>query len=278
MSARSSKSSKNSDSSRAMTANAVVVAMGCCLSWCVSAGGAPVTVFHQDLSGFNTAAGNPAIAVDFDNITAGTDIGGQTINGAKFIATGSPLIVVAGADTQTTGAYSGIIDASTNKLLPTSGANVLSPGGATLGPGPDPAIEDDGVNIVLDNPVSAFGLDHLSQSADGFSFTTVSVFDDADVQLFTELVPISGAGGGPPGAADFWGIVSDTANIKRVQFTEGDADSTFPDNNIGFDTLRFGTEISPPPPPPTGIPLPAAAYSAPMMLAAGAWAKRKLRF
>src|SRR5262245_59168756 len=163
----SASSSKNSRSSRAMMARAVVVAMGCCATWCVSANGASV-VFHQDLSGFNTAAGNPPIAVDFDNITAGTDIGGQTINGAKFTATGSPLTCRADAGTQPTGAYGGIIDASTNKLLPTSGANVLSPGGATLGPGPDAAIENDGVNIVLDNPVSAFGLDHLSQSADGF--------------------------------------------------------------------------------------------------------------
>ena len=158
---------------------------------------------------------------------------------------------------------------------------MLSPGGTTLGPGPDPAIEDDGVNIILDKAVSAFGLDHLSQSADGFSFTTVSVFDDGDVQLFSEIVPISGAGGGAPGGADFWGIVSDSANIKRVQFTEGDGDATFPDNNIGFDTLRFGTAVSPPsppPPPPSGIPLPAAAYGAPMMFAVAAWARRKLRF
>jgi hypothetical protein len=156
---------------------------------------------------------------------------------------------------------------------------VLSPGGAVLSPGPDPAVEDDGVNIVLDTAVSAFGFDHLSQSADGFSFSNVAVFDDADVSLFSGSIAISNIGGlpgGNPGGADFWGIVSDTANIKRVLITEGDGDASFPDNNIGIDTLRFGS-AGPPPPPPTGIPIPAAVYTAPLMFSAAAWAKRKLR-
>ena len=34
------------------------------------------------------------------------------------------------------------IDASTNRLLPTSGENVLSPGGANLAPGPNAALEN----------------------------------------------------------------------------------------------------------------------------------------
>ena len=266
--------------SRAIVANAanavvVVLAMNCGLS----AACAGVVVFSQDLSGFNAAAGDPPIAVDFDSIAAGTDIGGQSIGGATFTATGSPLIVVEGADTQTSGAYSGVLDANTNKLFPTSGANVLSPGGGVLSPGPDPAVENDGVNIVFDNPISAFGFDHLSQSADGFSFSNIQVFDAADAPLFSGSIPISNVGnlgGGAPGGADFWGIVSDAAVIKRVLITEGDGDASFPDNNIGFDTLRFGI-AGPPPPPPTGIPLPAALYTAPLMFGAAAWARRKLR-
>ena len=273
---------RSGPSSRAIVvvmANAVVVfAMGCG----VSAFAASVTVFAQDLNGFNAAAGNPPIGVDFDSTAPGTDIGGTTINGVLFTATGSPLIVVKGADTQTSGAYSGVVDASTNKLLPTSGANVLSPGGAVLSPGPDAAVEDDGVEIEFDSPVKAVGFDHLSQSADGFGFTSVQVFDDANNSLFSGTIPISNVGGlpgGNPGGADFWGIVSDTANIDVVRITEGDADANFPDNNIGFDTLRFGTTGGGGGGGggPTGIPLPAALYTAPLMFGAATWARRKLQ-
>ena len=51
-------------------------------------------------------------------------------------------------------------------------------------------------------PVSAFGFDHLSQSADGYSFTSIQVFDPSNVLLFSGTVPISnigGMGGGAPG-------------------------------------------------------------------------------
>src|SRR5439155_13842981 len=57
---------------------------------------ATVTAFPMDLTGFNAAAGNPPVVVDFDGITSGTDIGGQTIDGVTFSpsVTGAPLRVV----------------------------------------------------------------------------------------------------------------------------------------------------------------------------------------
>ncbi|MBC8140933.1 MAG: hypothetical protein H7Y38_05775 [Armatimonadetes bacterium] len=200
---------------------------------------AQVTVFAGNLSGFNAAAGNPPVAIDFDAIPAGTDITGLTVAGVVLSTTGAPLIVVDGNATTTPTGFSGVIDASTNRLFPTTGANVLSPGGSILAPGSNPAVEDDDLTITFDSAVSAFGFDHLSQSRDGFSFTTITVLDAGDVTLFSGAIPIGGPGGGAPGGADFWGITSLTANIKTVRINEQDGDSAFPDANIGYDTLRF---------------------------------------
>jgi len=203
---------------------------------------AAVTAFPMDLASFNAAAGNPPVVVDFDAIASGTDIGGQTIGGVTFSpsATGAPLIVVRASDTMTPAAgFTGIIDASTNVLPATSGEDILSPGGATLGPGPDDAVENDDLVLTFATPVSAVGFDHLSQSADGFGFSNVTVLDAASNVLFSGSIPISGlGGGGAPAGADFWGIISDAKDIARIEVDEGDNNNSFPDCNIGFDTLR----------------------------------------
>src|SRR5262245_2124279 len=90
------------------------------------AASAAVTVFARNLAGFDAAAGNPPIVVDFDAIPFGTDIGGTTIAGLTFTpsAGGAPLIVVEAADTVTPGTFSGLVDASTNVFPATSGAAV----------------------------------------------------------------------------------------------------------------------------------------------------------
>ena len=196
----------------------------------------------MDLAGFNAAAGNPPIMIDFDAIPAGTDITGSTLSGVTLSGPGAALIVVEGGATFTPAGFSGVIDAATNKLFSTSGLNVLSPGGLTLGPGPDGPVENDDVTLVFGNPVSVFGFDHLSQSADGWSYTGIRVFDPSNNLLFSGTLPISNIGGignGGPGAADFFGIVSDTANIKRIVIDETDGDNVYPDSNIGFDTFRW---------------------------------------
>lgn len=207
------------------------------------------------LAGF-TAAGGPGVALDFDAVAPGTDIGGQTLNGVTFAATGSPLVVVRAADTFTDPAgYGGLIDPTTNVLPATSGLNVLSPGGARMAAGPDPAVESDGVDLAFAAPVAAFGFDHLSQSADGFSFTTIRVYDGGGNLVLSDTVPVSnvgGIGGGAPGGADFYGVVATGGDvIGRVVITENDNDSQFPDNNIGFDSLRFS-------PVPPAVPEPAS--------------------
>ncbi len=208
---------------------------------------AQITVYSNDLAGFNAEAGSPPVSVDFDAIAIGTNLTGTTFSGIEFGGPGAPLIVVDGASTFTPpGAFSGTINESTNRLLPTTGLNVLSPGGNTLGAGPDTAIENDDLTLTFLTPVSAFGFDHISQSQDGFSFTAITVFDVNNVVLFGGTVSVTGPGGGAPGGADFWGIVSTTSNISRIEINEQDSDSTFPDANIGFDTFRFVAPVTVP--------------------------------
>jgi hypothetical protein len=77
-----------------------------------------------------------------------------------------------------------------------------------------------------------------------------------------------------PGGVDFWGIVSDSNDIAAVLFNDVDEDARSPDNNIGYDSLRFG-QLTVNPPPPVAVPLPAAAITMPGLLAAAELARRR---
>jgi hypothetical protein len=201
---------------------------------------ASVSVYSKDLAGFNTAAGTPPIAINFDNIATGTNINNTAIAGVTFQGPGAPLIVVKASDTYTN--FWG--NPPQCKLVATSGENVLSPGGVVLGPGFDNDIENDDLTLLFTVPVSAFGFDHLSQSADGASYTGIAVYDPNNALLYSGTVPISalsGSAGGP----DFWGIVSNTANIAKIVIDEYDNNATYPDCNIGFDTFRFQSQAVP---------------------------------
>ncbi len=205
-------------------------------------------VENSGLAGFNSAAGNPPVSIDFDSISPGTDIGGLTIAGVTFTASsgGAPLLVVNGNATFTPGGFSGVIDPNTNKLFPTSGQNVLSPGGTNLGPGPNAAIENDDLELIFGEPLSAFGFDHLSQSADGASYTHIKVFNQTNALIYAGLIPISNfGGGGAPGGADFFGMIATAGDlISRIVIDEQDANELYPDSNIGFDTFRFVPQSS----------------------------------
>jgi hypothetical protein len=251
---------------------------------CVGGGGgvasAAVVEFTQDLSGFTAAAGSSSVTVGFDDQANGTDIGGQTLGGgATFNAIGSPLIVV---DASTTASGGGSAEPSnaTNKLTATSGANVLSPGGALLGVGPDPAVENDDVQLVFDQPVGFVGVDHLSQRADGQGFTRVEVFGSDGSTLLNTIIPISnlpaGEDGIIPGGADFWGVVSDANDIASITFDEVDEDDTAPDNNVGYDSFRFGT-VGDVNPPGVTMPLPAALFTMPLLLGVAEVVRRRIR-
>jgi len=203
---------------------------------------ATITPFFNDLPGFNEAAGYPPIAINFDEITPGTNITGQTIQGVIFTAPGASLIVVRGTDTFTPSGFSGVINASTNKLFPTSGSNVLSPGGIELVPGPNSSIENDDLELRFITPVSAVGFDILYQSLDGASYTAVEIRDPDNELLYSNNfipmpdIPVSC---GSPGGPLFVGFVSDSNNIASIKIDEFDKNAVCPDSNIGYDTIRF---------------------------------------
>jgi hypothetical protein len=218
---------------------------------------AAIVIHERNLNGFNAVAGNSQIVLTFDDLDAGRDITGTTIDNIQFLrgdnnlGTSAPLIIVNGSDTFT---LSGFVEQNTNnpienfpqyKLLPTTGAKILSPGGTELAPGQNNALENDSLTLVFINPVAGFGFDLLSQSADGDSYVFYKAFDVMDQPLSSGKIQISSAlpnqkySPSAPGGASFWGIVSDTANIKSIEINDLDFNSIWPDSNIGFDTFRF---------------------------------------
>ncbi|WP_217352574.1 PEPxxWA-CTERM sorting domain-containing protein [Sphingomonas sp. ID1715] len=192
---------------------------------------AVVTVYQGDLAGFNAAAGNPAISIDFESLSG--DIAGQTIAGVTLSnPDGNTLEVVNAADTFSPPGYGG----PANVLPATSGVKVLSPGGTNLIQGPD-IRQRDSLTLVFSAPLSAFGMDILFQSLDCCSFTNFQVFDGSNNAIAGGSV---NAVGGGAGGAFFLGFTSGSANIARIVITEFDENDANPDSNIGYDTFRFG--------------------------------------
>jgi hypothetical protein len=206
----------------------------------------PVSPFINDPAGFNSAIGTPSITIDFDNIPGDRNITGTNISGAIFntgnpSAPSAPLFVVAGAETVTPGGFAGVIDPATNKLLPTTGSHVLSPGGRELAPGPNPLVEDDSLRVTFAAPVAAVGFDLLFQELDCCSLVGVTVRGPLGEILYANPDVPTGVegGGGAPGGSIFIGFVSGTANIQEIVVTESDNDTMFPDSNIGYDSFRI---------------------------------------
>ena len=207
---------------------------------------AALLVFSDDLAGFNAAAGTPAIGVDFDDPSLG-DITGSTINGVTFTGeSGNSLIVVDAASTSTPGfgpEYS---------LPATSGARVLSPGGATLTLEAGATAQRDGATFTFASGQSAFGLDILFQSLDGFSLVGYEVRDTHGGLLASDgFINVPSANGG---GSFFLGFAATDATplIGSVTFFDNDDDNVNPDANIGYDTLRFGASAG------GGVPEPAS--------------------
>lgn len=196
----------------------------------------------DQLTAFNVIAGSPPISINFDLIPSGTDVSNSIINGVKLSSeSGNSLMVV---DASTTSSF---CCGDQYKLFATSGANVLSPGGAELVGGPD-IREEDGLQIDFSTPVSAFGVDLLFQHLDGASLTGVAVYGLDHVtpmysNIFLSIPSVDS------GDSFFLGFFSNspTTNISRIVFNEFDSDSVNPDSNIGYDTIRF---IAPPIPEP----------------------------
>lgn len=173
---------------------------------------------HYDRVDFLTDPDVQAVTrVDFDDVTAGTDLTNATIDGVTFQAPGAgPLTVIE----STTGVR--------NALEATSGTQVLSPGGS------DVTLEDDDLSLVFDQPVHAAGLDVLFDVPDGFSLTGVTFLDEDGQVLFSQS-PIPA----PDGASgsQFVGYVAEGQLIKSIVIDEFDPSA--PDENIAFDSLVF---------------------------------------
>ena len=218
-----------------------------------AAPGDAAVISSRTAAEFNAAAGSPPFSHRFRE-PVGATLQGNTIAGATFSSPpGNILEVVAGASTTTIAAdFSGIINAATNKLFPTSGVNVLSPGGTVLVPGPQLG-ERDSLQIDFAMPVSAFGIDILFQSLDFASFVSFQLFGPTLASVLSGDIVDQGFGnGGAPGGDVFVGFVSNDplTNIRRIIFTETDDNEVFPDANIGYDTLRFVVSSDVPEPAP----------------------------
>lgn len=203
--------------------------------------------YYSDLAGFNAAAGSPPVVADFDSIAPGTDVsdmtfGGVTLKRGNRPSPSAPLLVVRGADTVTPGGYGFVINPATNKLFPTSGENVLSPGGTVLAPGLNALLENDDLDMIFSSPAAAVGFDLLHQSKDAFSYAFIEAFDAQGIRLVNKMIPTpwSGPGDGSaaPGGSTFVGLTS-SAGISRIRIDDNDPDAGLPDNNIGFDTIRL---------------------------------------
>lgn len=206
-----------------------------------------VQAFFGDLNGFKQAAGHHVpVMVTFDHIAPGTNITNKTLAGAKFLqgnkpSPSAPLFAVKGPATYTPRGFSPPLKHRAQyKLFPTSGPNVLSPGGQRLAPGPRPNIENDDLRLVFASPVSAVGFDVLFQSFDCCSNVAVKVFSDTGSLLYSNHnIPTGRSGAGQPGGAEFVGFVSQAKNIGQVLVNEYDHNNINPDSNIGYDTFRF---------------------------------------
>ncbi len=209
-----------------------------------SASHAALLVF-DNLGDFNTAAGSPGIAVDFDS-PALNDVTGATLNGVTLTGeSGNTLNVVDAASTSTPG-YGPEFS-----LPATSGGRILSPGGAVLTLENGATAQRDGVTFTFASGVSAFGLDVLFQSLDGFSLVGYEVRAlNGDVLASNGFIGIPAQNGG---GSVFLGFAATDATplIGSVQFFDNDDNDVNPDSNLGYDTLRFATGAG-------GVPEPAS--------------------
>jgi hypothetical protein len=197
---------------------------------------------------FNAASGSPPIVVNFDNITAGTDITNQTIGGVKFepnlLTTSAPLLVVRANDTYSPSGFTWAASPD-NKLFATSGENVLSPGGTILAPGPNATVENDDLTLTFTNPVAAVGFNVLFKSLDGSSYTFVKVMDVSNNTLYQSTMIPTPAAPNYDGGTVFVGFVSNSTSIAKVIIDETDDNAAYIDSNIGLDTIRLSYQAIP---------------------------------
>jgi hypothetical protein len=193
-----------------------------------------------DAQHFEGAATGPALTLNFERFAAGESLNGRRFCGMEIVGGSADPVVVNAEDTRVPPTPS-LRDSANYRLC--APGKVLSPGGEVLAMGPQPAIEDDDLTLLFDPPVSAVAFTLLSTSADGLSFTEVSVYSatgellyKGQVEMGRALAPVGSAYPGPGSA--FWGCIAE-AGIARIEIDEQDSDGVCPDSNIGFADIRF---------------------------------------
>ncbi|NNU14881.1 hypothetical protein HK107_00910 [Parvularcula sp. ZS-1/3] len=210
---------------------------------------AAVTTYTDQATFDADAAAIMLTTVDFDNLAVGTDVTGDDLGGVLIVSpSGNSLDVVLGSSTFTPPQMPGGL----NSMPATSGTQILSPGGSALVPGPDPR-QIDTIELLFSTAVSAVSFDILYQSVDGALFSRATAYDSTGAEV-GRITPI-GFEPMSAGGSRFAGFLSDNpmTNIARVVIDDFDNNASFPDSNIGLDTLRF-TDLGMDNP----IPIPAA--------------------
>ncbi len=172
---------------------------------------------------------NPSVTstvnINFDGYSTGTAITNQTISGATFNSPGGiPLQVIAGS--------TGVRYA----MSPSTGANVLSPGGSNT------SQQQDDLELVFSNPVKAVGLDVVFDVPDGAAYVAI-YFYDASNNLIAQIAPHIPAPVGAPGY-QFVGLVADSAIIARVLVDEWDDSAN--DDHVAYDSIVFTSPVPEP--------------------------------
>jgi len=184
------------------------------------------TLFYTRSTFLEDPAANSPTVIDFDTIATGTDLNLQTLSGATFTALAAThLEVIAGS--------SGV----RHPLFPSSGLNVLSPGGN------NPALEDDDLQIIFSSPVQAAGLDLVLDEPDGYSYVSVTFYGPAG-ELLAQNTFIPAPFGAP--GYQFVGLVANPTGPWITKIVIDEYDGSANDDNIAFDSLVFATPIPEP--------------------------------
>lgn len=183
-------------------------------------------VFYNNRGNFMTDSRvTTTTAINFDSFSTGINLDDQSVSGVTFRAPDlTSLSIIEG------------VTGVRNPMTPSSGANILSPGGS------NPDLQSDSLELLFATPVSAVGLDVIFDVPDGASYVGVVFYDSLNNALHS--TGFIEAPSGAPGY-QFTGLVADSAIISRVVFNEYDNSPS--DDHVAYDSIVFSPAVVPEP-------------------------------